>query len=253
MGDGGDEVGALPVEALAAAAGAQHDGHLLDRPTPAGPLDPRGHQHLGAARAGSTTARGCRPGCGARRTAGWWGTTRCRPGRAARAPRRGGCRRPASPGSIAAAAAETRVTCPSASATTTPSGSASARAWAASRSVTPVTLTALGARRGVEADRGGRGEVEALGPAVDRDPDPVVGGRGQLGGQAPGLVAEQPGRRAGEQLVGVVEVDLAGAVGRERRSGRRPGRRRPPSAGSAASATGRWNRLPTVARTVLGL
>ena len=82
----------------------------------------------------------------------------------------------------------------------------------------------LGAGAGVEADGGGGGQVEALGAAVDRDPDPVVGERGELRGQPVRLVAEQPGRRPAEQPVvgGVVEVDLARAVGGQHRSGRRP-------------------------------
>ena len=66
---------------------------------------------------------------------------------------------------------------------------------------------------GVEAHRRRGGQVQALGPAQDRDRDPVVGERGELGGQPPGLVAEQPG-------------DLAAS-----RSPARTGRpRRPPSA-----------------------
>ena len=67
--------------------------------------------------------------------------------------------------------------------------------------------------------------------------DPVVGQGGELGGQAPGLVAEQPGRRAGQQVAGVVEVDLAVTVGGEHGQPGRPGRarRRPPASGSTAS------------------
>ena len=114
---------------------------------------------------------------------------------------------------------------------------------------------ALGPGTGVEAD-GGRGrQVEALGGAVDGDRDPVVGERGQLGRQAPGLVAEQPGGAARR------------AARRRRRRRGRPRRRRPrparsspaawsratASAGSGSIASGRWNRLPTVARTVLAL
>ena len=41
----------------------------------------------------------------------------------------------------------------------------------------------------------------------------MVGGGGEVVGQAPGLVAEEPGGRAREQLVGLEEVDVTGAVG----------------------------------------
>ena len=127
------------------------------------------------------------------------------------------------------AAALTTVTMPAASAMTTPSGSASSsdcrRLGSAGRASSPSAMPssvgsidvrhghglagrrvtvrgrALGPGRGVEADGGRGGEVEALGAAVDRDPHPVVGQRGDLGGQPPGLVAEQPGGRAGEQAV----------------------------------------------------
>ena len=110
--------------------------------------------------------------------------------------------------------------------------------------------------RGVEADGGRGGQVEALGAAVDRDPDPVVGQRGELVGQAPGLVAEQPGGRA-----------RRAARRRRRRRGRarRPRRPRARSGrGRAARRTtsdvrrarrrrGRWNSEPTEARTALPL
>src|SRR3546814_634771 len=73
------------------------------------------------------------------------------------------------------------------------------------------------ASRGIEADRGRGGEVETLRLAVDRDRDAVVGECGQLGRKAPGLVAEQPRRRSGEQTVvgRVVQVDLTGTIGSE--------------------------------------
>ena len=74
--------------------------------------------------------------------------------------------------------------------------------------------------RGVEAERGGGREVEALGAAVDRDPDPVVGGAGELGGQPPGLVAEQPGGRA-------ARAARRRRRGRPRRRRRRRARSRP--------------------------
>ena len=66
------------------------------------------------------------------------------------------------------------------------------------------------------------------------------------GGQAPGLVAEQPGRRAGQQVAGVVEGDLAVAVGGEHgEPGRLGGARRRPRRRArrrAAGGTGcrRW-------------
>jgi DNA-binding transcriptional MerR regulator len=47
----------------------------------------------------------------------------------------------------------------------------------------------------VETDRGSGGQVEALGTSPDRDPHPVVGRGGQLAGQPPRLVAEQPRSR----------------------------------------------------------
>ena len=48
VGDRGDQVGALPVEPGPAAAGAQADRDLLDRPVQGGPVDPGDDQHLGA-------------------------------------------------------------------------------------------------------------------------------------------------------------------------------------------------------------
>ena len=108
----------------------------------------------------------------------------------------------------------------------------------------PVPVDALPARGLVEAERGRGREVEALGPPVDRDRDAVVGQGGELVGQPPRLVAEQPGGRAGQR--GVVQPDLAGAVRGEdgepgvlRRARPRPRRTaRPRAAGGRASR--RW-------------
>ena len=52
---------------------------------------------------------------------------------------------------------------------------------------------AMGAGARVQADGGGRGEVEGLRAAVDRDPDDGVAGVPDALGQAPGFVAEDPG------------------------------------------------------------
>ena len=73
------------------------------------------------------------------------------------------------------------------------------------------------ARAGVEAHRRGGGEVEALGAAEDRDRDPVVGQRRELVGQAPRLVAEQPGDLLVEQpgALRLEQVGLPRAVGSE--------------------------------------
>ena len=73
------------------------------------------------------------------------------------------------------------------------------------------------ARARVEADRRGGGEVEALGAAEDRDRHPVVGQRREVVGQAPGLVAEQPGDRLLEQpgALGLEQVGLPRSVGGE--------------------------------------
>src|SRR3546814_13892507 len=73
------------------------------------------------------------------------------------------------------------------------------------------------ASRGIEADRGRGGEVETLRLAVDRDRDAVVGECGPLGRKAPGLVAEQPRRRSGEQTVvgRVVQIALTGTSASE--------------------------------------
>ena len=77
---------------------------------------------------------------------------------------------------------------------------------------------------GVEAEGGGGGEVEALGAAVDRDADAVVGQGRDLGWEAPGLVAEQPGRTPPQQVAGVVQGGLAVTVGGEHgQSGRAGG------------------------------
>ena len=71
--------------------------------------------------------------------------------------------------------------------------------------------SALGELGGVEADPGGHGEVQGLGPPAHRDAHPVVGQRGQLVVQPAGLVAHQPQHRPGQQPVvpGLVETDLA--------------------------------------------
>src|SRR5690606_18268567 len=67
---------------------------------------------------------------------------------------------------------------------------------------------------GVEADRGGGGEVEALGAAVDGDADRPVGEGDGLLRQAPRLVAEDPGHGTREHSgVGdVVQAALPPAV-----------------------------------------
>src|SRR5690349_16459138 len=88
---------------------------------------------------------------------------------------------------------EISVTRPSAPASTTPSGRASMTACALRVGMASACHAVLGSGGLVEAQRGGRREVEALGPAVDRDRDPVVGQGGELVGQPPGLVAEEPG------------------------------------------------------------
>jgi len=105
---------------------------------------------------------------------------------------------------------------------------------------------------GVEAEGGGRGEVEALGAAVDGDADAVVGQGRDLGREAPGLVAEQPGRTPPQQLAGVVQGGLAAPSAASTVS---PLARAAATAAatSGSTTTGRWNRLPTLARTVLGL
>ena len=69
---------------------------------------------------------------------------------------------------------------------------------------------------GVEAQGGGGGEVEALGAAVDRDADPVVGQRGDLGraGPRPRCRTARPYGRASRSPASSRD-DLAGAVGGE--------------------------------------
>src|SRR5256885_8902114 len=56
----------------------------------------------------------------------------------------------------------------------------------------------LGCRRGVKADSGGGGEVEALRTAVDGDTDGVVESGAHLVGEAVGFAAEDPGDRHGQ-------------------------------------------------------
>src|SRR4051794_7213067 len=76
------------------------------------------------------------------------------------------------------------------------------------RALPRVSAWAVRAGGGVEADGGGGGEVEALGAAVDRDPDDGVGrGEGVLR-QAPRLVAEHPGDRAREGALAALGVVL---------------------------------------------
>src|SRR6185312_8359377 len=67
------------------------------------------------------------------------------------------------------------------------------RAWSAGDALCP--------GRAVQADGGGRGQVQALCPSVERYPDGVVGGLQYVGGQAVGLAAEQPSRWAAERAV----------------------------------------------------
>ena len=111
------------------------------------------------------------------------------------------------------------------------------------------------ARRRVQAHGRGGGQVEALGPAEDRDPDDVVHGRKHLVGQAVRLVAEHPGDpprqqalTLGGEQVGRVCGDVGGQwsgsqhpAARRSRAGSRPPRR--PAGGTAE---------PAVARTHLG-
>ncbi len=108
--------------------------------------------------------------------------------------------------------------------------------------------------RGVKADRSGGSKVKALGPAVDRHRDRLVGERGEAGRQAPGLVAEQPG---GARLSWPV---AARSSSRDRAapsaaSSRRPAARRPDAACASGTpaVTGTWNRLPAADRTHLPL
>ena len=255
MGDGRDQVGALAVQPGPAAARAQRDGHLLDRLVQRRPVEPRRDQHLGAV--------GQQPGLLGDRG----------PGGQAR--RRAGCRRPTPLPSWSVSASTTSSGCPTGSPVDAehpdrgrrdqrdptvarrrpPRRRAARRRPPARRTRTRPRRHAWQQRwraRLVEAQRGGGGQVEALGAAVDRDRDPVVGERGEVVRQAVRLVAEQPGRRAVEQVAGVVEDDLAVAVGGEHREPGGRGARRPRRR-VGSTATGRWNRLPTLARTVLGL
>ncbi len=132
-----------------------------------------------------------------------------------------------------------------------------------------VSLRLLRAGAGVEADRGGGAEVQALRCPVDGYGHPVVGQREFILGQALGLVAEEP--RCGllqrvDRFRGGVPPDGGprsrpgagpGSAGRNRR---RRGPRSPvPCTGpparstSAPRTTGRWKRDPAVERTALGL
>ena len=131
-------------------------------------------------------------------------------------------------------------------------------AWTCRRARRPTAETRLGAYEaqldangerggGVEAEGGGGGEVEALGAAVDRDADAVVGQGRDLGREAPGLVAEQPGRTPPQQVAGVVAgrglaVAVGGEHGQSGSRGRRPRRPRRPARRRPAGGTGcrRW-------------
>ena len=90
----------------------------------------------------------------------------------------------------------------------------------------------------VEADGGGGGEVEALGAAVDRDPHAVVGQGCELGRQAPRLVAEEPGRRPGQELGGLGEDELPRRRPLPARPARPPALRRRPPRGRARARPG---------------
>ena len=86
----------------------------------------------------------------------------------------------------------------------------------------------------VEAYRGGRGEVEALGPAVDRHPHAVVGGLRQ---RSP--VRRAPRRRTSTRWARRAPVRPPGRAGRARRARRRRAwrarpRGRPPSAAAVS-------------------
>jgi hypothetical protein len=76
-------------------------------------------------------------------------------------------------------------------------------------------VRALRGGGGVHAHRGRRGEVEALGPAVDRHGHGLVGEIEQLRRQPPRLVAEHPGGRPGQARPGprVVEAAVGPPVG----------------------------------------
>jgi hypothetical protein len=78
-----------------------------------------------------------------------------------------------------------------------------------------LAAAALRPGRGVEADGGRRGQVETLGPAVDRHPHRDVGQLAYALRKSPGLVAEQPCRRVREQALvgGGVEIEVGAAVG----------------------------------------
>ena len=154
-------------------------------------MDPRGDQHLGAV--------GQQPGLLGDAATAWtspsYGALPVQPVlavvvAAARAPRRAArpthCVRPWCRASARLRVADTRVTRPSASATTTPVGQQRRQRQRGTvgvvgrehhRSGEPPRSAALGPGARVEADRGGGRQVEALGAAVDRDPDPVVGER----------------------------------------------------------------------------
>lgn len=68
-----------------------------------------------------------------------------------------------------------------------------------------------------QADRGGGGQVQGLGAAVDRDGHPVVGGVQHVRVQPVGLVAEEPRRRLLQGVARRGQVEVAGHGGRERR------------------------------------
>ena len=83
---GGDQVGAVAVEAGPSAARADHQRHALDGAGPPIAVDPPRDQHLGAVAWSTRSARSGRPGWGGLRRAGCWRTSHSSPGPGAPSP-----------------------------------------------------------------------------------------------------------------------------------------------------------------------
>jgi len=76
----------------------------------------------------------------------------------------------------------------------------------------------LSTRRRVQADSGGRGQIEAFGATVNGHTDRSVSSVQDRGRQTPRLVAEEPCGRAGQHGRRLLEGQLSVAVGRDPRA-----------------------------------
>ena len=269
VGDGGDQRGVVDLGAAAVSRRRAAPSRTRSTGCAAARRRYRGDEQLAAVPAAAAAARGGRSGLPGRSTGRWSATRSCRRCPAAAAPRGRPARagRGAAQSTIRSAArVENRIVA-SPSAAMSPSGdrappaaspadSGSITMRRAVKSMAPTLSGRAGAsRRGVEADRGGHGQVEAFGLPVDRHPHHLVAARAAPSG-SPRPRCRRPRRWSSGTRSASASAGSVARPPRRRRAPRSPGARSASPASPRAAQPGHDRQveqaMPAVDRTHLG-